>query len=53
MIIFGSLAADFTIALLITFLGIGVVANVLIGYAVVQVVGERSQNAELRNASFD
>lgn len=53
MLIFGSLAADFTVALLITFLGIGVVANVLIGYAVVQVIGERSQNAELRNASFD
>lgn len=50
---FASTATDFTVALLITFLGIGVVANVLIGYAVAQVVGERSQNAELRNSSFD
>lgn len=50
---FASVATSYTVALLITFLGIGVVANVLIGYAVAQVVGERSQNAELRNASFD
>ena len=35
-----------TLALLITFLGIGVVANVLIGYAVAQVLAERRQNRE-------
>ncbi len=46
-----STAANFTVALLITFLGIGVVANVLIAYAVAQVAGERAQNAELRNGS--
>jgi hypothetical protein len=33
-----------TLALLITFLGIGVVANVLIVYAVVQVLAERREN---------
>lgn len=48
-----STAASFTVALLITFLGIGVVANVLIAYAVAQVAGERAQNAELRNASIE
>ena len=35
-----------TIALLITFLGIGIVANVLIVYAVAQVFGEHRQNLE-------
>lgn len=54
MFTFGiSIAADFTIGLLITFLGIGVVANVLIVYAVAQVAGERSQNAEIRNGRFE
>jgi len=33
-----------TLALLITFLGIGVIANVLIVYAVVQVLAERREN---------
>jgi hypothetical protein len=44
-----------TLALLITFLGIGVVANVLIAYAVAQVLAERKENQErqqkLRDAS--
>jgi hypothetical protein len=35
-----------TLALALTFLGIGVVANVLIGYVVVQVLNERRQNRE-------
>jgi hypothetical protein len=35
-----------TLALLITFLGIGVVANILIVYAVGQVLAERRQNQE-------
>jgi hypothetical protein len=35
-----------TLALLATFLGVGVVANVLIVYAVAQVLGERKQNRE-------
>jgi hypothetical protein len=37
-----------TLALLITFVGIGVVANVLIVYAVGQVMAERRQNQERR-----
>ena len=35
-----------TLALLITFLGIGVVANLLIVYIVLQVMAERRQNQE-------
>lgn len=39
-----------TLALLITFLGIGVVANVLIVYVVGQVLAERRQNQEREQA---
>ncbi len=35
-----------TIALLLTFLGIGVIANVLIIYVVAQVLAERKENQE-------
>jgi len=35
-----------TIALLLTFLGIGVIANVLIVYVVAQVLAERKENQE-------
>jgi hypothetical protein len=35
-----------TIALLLTFLGIGIIANVLIIYIVAQVLAERKQNRE-------
>jgi hypothetical protein len=35
-----------TLALAITFLGIGIVVNVLVAYAVFQVLGERKQNRE-------
>ena len=35
-----------TLALALTFLGVGVIANVLIVYAVVQVLTERRQNRE-------
>jgi hypothetical protein len=35
-----------TLALLITFLGIGVIANILIAYTVAQVLAERRQNLE-------
>jgi flagellar motor component MotA len=37
-----------TIALLATFLGIGVIANVLIVYVVAQVMAERKENQEHR-----
>jgi len=39
-----------TLALLITFVGIGVVANALIIYAIVQVFVERRQNLERRRS---
>ncbi len=45
--------AKFTIGLLITFLGIGVVANVLIVYAVAQVFGERAENQKYRDGADD
>ncbi|HTP19826.1 MAG TPA: hypothetical protein VMJ65_09500 [Solirubrobacteraceae bacterium] len=35
-----------TIALLLTFLGIGIIVNVLIIYVVAQVLAERKQNQE-------
>jgi hypothetical protein len=44
-----STAFTFTFGLLVTFLGIGVIANVLIVYAVIQVLGERQQNEEHRS----
>jgi hypothetical protein len=37
-----------TIALLLTFLGIGIIANVIIIYAVATVLTERRQNQERR-----
>jgi hypothetical protein len=43
-----STAVKFDFGLLVTFLGIGVIANVLIGYAVVQVLGERRENEQHR-----
>lgn len=46
MIFATSTAFHFTFGLLVTFLGIGVIANVLIAYAVIQVLGEKQQNAE-------
>ncbi len=39
-----------TLALAITFLGIGVIANLLIGYAVFSALAERKQNQERMDA---
>ena len=41
-----------TLALLITFLGIGVIANLLIVYIVGQVLAERKQNQERQQADM-
>ncbi|MGH2910486.1 MAG: hypothetical protein ACRDK8_14490 [Solirubrobacteraceae bacterium] len=41
-----------TLALIITFLGIGVIANLLIGYAVFAALAERKENQE-RIAAYD
>jgi hypothetical protein len=44
-------ALGFTLALLVTFIGIGVLVNVLIIYAVAQVLAERKQNREAHPGS--
>jgi hypothetical protein len=51
VLVTASTAFEFTFGLLVTFLGIGVIANVLIAYAVAQVFGERRQNAEHRDGA--
>jgi hypothetical protein len=51
VLVVASPAFTFTFGLLVTFLGIGLIANVLIGYAVVQVLGERQQNEEHRSGA--
>lgn len=53
MLVLASPATVFTFGLLVTFLGIGVIANVLIAYAVAQVFGERRENADNRDATLD
>jgi hypothetical protein len=53
VLVSGSAAFTFTFGLLVTFLGIGVIANVLIGYAVVQVLGEKRQNEEHRDRMLE
>jgi hypothetical protein len=40
-----------TWALLVTFLGVGVIANVLIVYIVAQVLAERKQNQERQQSN--
>jgi hypothetical protein len=46
MVTLASEALGQTLALLVTFLGIGVIVNVLIVYIVGQVLAERKQNQE-------
>jgi hypothetical protein len=53
VLVLADIAFTFTFGLLVTFLGIGVIANVLIGYAVVQVLGERQQNEEHRSGTLE
>jgi F0F1-type ATP synthase membrane subunit b/b' len=48
MLIAANAALSQTIALLITFLGVGVVVNVLIFYIIGEVLAERRQNVERR-----
>jgi hypothetical protein len=48
MFLDASVAASQTFALLVTFLGVGVVANVLIVYIIAEVLAERRQNQERR-----
>jgi hypothetical protein len=46
MLITADEATGQTIALLLTFVGIGVIVNILIVYIVAQVLAERKQNKE-------
>ncbi len=46
MLIASSEATTHTIGLLITFVGIGIIVNIIIVYILIQVRGERSQNEE-------
>jgi Na+-transporting methylmalonyl-CoA/oxaloacetate decarboxylase gamma subunit len=49
MLVFGfSEAFSQTFALLVTFLGVGIIVNVLIIYIVAQVIGEHRQNRQRR-----
>jgi len=48
MLLLADTALGQTLALLATFLGVGVVANLLIFYIVAQVLAERKQNQEAR-----
>ena len=53
MIFATSTAFQFTFGLLVTFLGIGVIANVLIAYAVIQVLGESGGRTRSITRSFE
>ena len=48
MLLFGSHALGQTLALLATFVGIGIIVNMLIIYVVGQVIGEHRENRERR-----
>jgi hypothetical protein len=52
MLAIADAATSQTLALLATFLGIGVIVNALIVYIVAQVLAERKQNQE-RQQGFD
>jgi hypothetical protein len=46
MLLAADVATGQTLALLATFIGIGILVNVLIIYIIAQVLGERKQNQE-------
>ena len=51
MLIVGDTALGQTLALLVTFLGIGILVNVLIVYIIAQVLAERQENQEADNGT--
>lgn len=53
MLVLANTAFKFDLGLGITFIGIGVLVNVLIVYVAIQVMGERRQNAEDRRRPYD
>jgi hypothetical protein len=52
MLVPGSAAVGQTLALLATFVGLGVLVNVLVVYIVGQVLAERKENQERRERGF-
>ena len=46
MLLASSEATSHTVGLLITFIGIGIIVNIIIVYILIQVRGERGQNEE-------
>jgi hypothetical protein len=52
MLLVADTALDQTLALLATFVGIGILVNVLVVYIIGQVLAERRQNQERRERGF-
>ena len=52
MLVAADAATDQTLALLATFVGIGIVVNVLVVYIIAQVLAERRENQERRERGF-
>jgi phage shock protein PspC (stress-responsive transcriptional regulator) len=52
MLLSADAALDQTLALLATFVGIGILVNVLVVYIIAQVLAERRQNQERRERGF-
>lgn len=52
MLVAADAAVDQTLALLATFVGIGILVNVLVVYIIAQVLAERRQNQERRERGF-
>jgi ABC-type transporter Mla subunit MlaD len=53
MILGASAAVSKDIGLIVTFIGIGVVVNVIVVFIAVQVRGQRQQNQEYRDRTLD
>ena len=52
MLLAADAATDQTLALLATFVGIGILVNVLVVYIIAEVLAERRQNQERRERGF-
>ena len=52
MLLAADAATDQTLALLVTFVGIGILVNVLVVYIIAEVLAERRQNQERRQRGF-
>lgn len=52
MLLATSVAFNFTFGLLVTFVGIGVLVNALIGYIGAQAAAERQENNRMRDEGY-